>query len=180
MKQLLEKEQNDKKQKIQDLEEINNNILTNFDKNINEIKTKKSYIKKDEDIYNNTFIINENKNFLEPKLEKFYDVIIDIKSIKDINIGWEIKMNKRGEKKYNKFKNEKALIIGIIGNSNRGKSFLLSKISKINLPVGTSIRTEGLIIKYPELEKYKNRNIILLDSAGIETPLLLDKDNTII
>ena len=37
----------------------------------------------------------------------------------------------------------------------------------------TNVLTSG---KMP----WQNRNIILLDSAGIETPLLLDKDNTII
>ena len=60
----------------------------------------------------------------------------------------------------------------VIGNSNKGKSFLLSKISNIKLPSGTSIRTEGLSIKYPELEKFKDRKIALLDSAGLETPVL--------
>ena len=114
--------------------------------------------------------------FKHKTFEDFYDVIIDIKSIKDINKGWNIKMNKNGEMRFNEYKNKKALVIGIIGNSNKGKSFLLSKISKIDLPSGTSIRTEGLSIKYPDLEKYKNRNIILLDTAGLETPLSLDKE----
>ena len=71
-----------------------------------------------------------------------------------------------------KIKNEKIIKIGIIGNSNKGKSFLLSKISKIELPSGTSIRTEGLSIKYPDLIQFKNRKIALLDSAGLETPVL--------
>ena len=60
----------------------------------------------------------------------------------------------------------------MIGNSNKGKSFLLSKISKIDLPNGTNIRTEGLSIKYPDLKKYKNRKIVLLDSEGLESPFL--------
>jgi len=115
--------------------------------------------------------------FKDKSFVDFYDVIIDIKSIKDINKGWEIKMNKNGEKRFKEFKDKNALIIGIIGNSNKGKSFLLSKISKIDLPSGTSITTEGLSIKYPELEKYVNRKIILLDTAGLETPLLLEKNN---
>ena len=83
-------------------------------------------------------------------------------------------MNKIGEQRFNDYKNYDALIIGVIGNSNKGKSFLLSKISKIELPSGTNIRTEGLSIKYPELEKYKKRRIVLLDSVGIETPVLFD------
>ncbi len=107
----------------------------------------------------------------------FYDIIVDIKSIKDINKGWEIKMIKEGEENYNKYKNEEILKIGVIGNMNKGKSFLLSKLSKINLPSGTSIRTEGLSVKYPEIENgFQNRRIALLDSAGLETPVLKDVD----
>ena len=112
--------------------------------------------------------LNKNTNFAE-----FYDVIIDIKSIKDIFNGWKIKKSKRAEENYENIKKDKVLKVGIIGNSNKGKSFILSKISKITLPSGTSIRTEGLSIKYPEInEKYKNRKIVLLDSAGLETPVL--------
>ena len=98
------------------------------------------------------------KNF-----ENFYDVIIDIKSIKGINKGWNIKMNKRRETKYNEFKQKYVIKIGVIGNSNKDKSFLLSKISHINSPYG--IRIEGLRIKYPELERFENRKIVLLDST---------------
>ena len=47
------------------------------------------------------------------------------------------------------------------------------KISKVkDIPSGSSIRTEGLSIKYPELEPYQDRKIVLLDSAGLETPVL--------
>ena len=84
-------------------------------------------------------------------------------------------MSDKGKQNYEKYKETKNLKIGIVGNSNKGKSFLLSKISKTNLPSGTSIRTEGLSIKYPDLEKYKDRKIILLDSAGLETPVLREQ-----
>ena len=135
-------------------------------------------------IGNNTIHINENNNninernianikvFGKEEFENFYDVIIDIKSVKDINKGWKIKMNDRGLKNYGDHKTSKVIKIGVIGNSNKGKSFILSKISKINLPSGTSIRTEGLSVKYPELEGHKDRKIVLLDSAGLETPVL--------
>ena len=105
---------------------------------------------------NEGLLLNKDVNFM-----KFYDVIIDIKSIKDITKGWEVKMNERAENEYENFKKGKIIKIGVIGNSNKGKSFLLSKISKIKLPSGTSIRTEGLSIKYPELNEYKNRKIAL-------------------
>ena len=119
---------------------------------------------------NNQIIVNENvtkKNFVD-----FYDVIIDIKSIKDICNGWEIKMSDKGKQNYEQYNKTKNLKIGVIGNSNKGKSFLLSRLSKTYLPSGTSIRTEGLSIKYPDLELFKDRKIILLDSAGLETPVL--------
>ena len=77
------------------------------------------------------------------------------------------------KKKYEELIKEKVLKIGVIGNSNKGKSFALSKISKIPLPSGTSIKTEGLSIKYPILE---DRKIVLLDSAGLETPVLKENE----
>ena len=137
------------------------------------LKPKENLIKidpKTNEIIGNQKIIEE-KNFTD-----FYDVIVNIKSIKDINKGWEIKMSKRAEEKYDLLKKDEIIKIGVIGNSNKGKSFLLSKISKIKLPSGTSIRTEGLSIKYPEIETFKNRKIALLDSAGLETPVLKEKE----
>ena len=122
-------------------------------------------------------------NIQDPKevsdTTKFYDVIIPIQSIKDITKGWEIKMSDRFKKNREKLINQKAVRIGIIGNSNKGKSFILSKLSKMNLPTGTSIKTEGLSIKYPETEIYKDRKIVLLDSAGLETPVLIDDENIV-
>ena len=103
---------------------------------------------------------------------KFYDVIISINSIRDISKGWKIKLSERFKRYKVDLVNQKVIKIGVIGNSNKGKSFILSKLSKIPLPSGTSIKTEGLSIKYPDLSEYKNRRIILLDSAGMETPVL--------
>ena len=107
----------------------------------------------------------------------YYDVIVHIDSIKEINKGWKIEMSERGKKNYEYFKNENVLKLGVIGNANKGKSFLLSKISKINLSSGMSIKTEGLSIKYPDLNIFKNRKIVLLDSAGLETPVLISDIN---
>ena len=110
---------------------------------------------------------------------KFYDVIISINSIKDINKGWNIKLSDRFRTDYTNLINSKVLKIGMIGNSNKGKSFILSKLSRIDLPSGTSIKTEGLSIKYPEMDIYKNRRVILLDSAGLETPVLAEYNESI-
>ena len=165
---------NEKEKKIKELENINEELLNNIDKN--------------RKIYENELISisNEMKKFVKfrqceenIRFEDFYDLIINIKSIKEINNGWDIKMKEKGKLRFEEYKNKDALIIGIVGNSNKGKSFILSKISKINLPNGTNIKTEGLSIKYPELEKYKNRKIVLLDSEGFEAPFLIEKNEII-
>ena len=85
-------------------------------------------------------------------------------------------MTKEGEENFSKYKNLDAIKVGVIGNSNKGKSFILSRISRIKLPSGTSIKTEGLSIKYPELEEFKDRKLVLLDSAGLETPVLNEEN----
>ena len=86
-------------------------------------------------------------------------------------------MKESGLQKYKEYKNEDLIKIGIVGNINKGKSFILSKISKIKLPTGNSISTKGLSIKYPKLDDgYRNRKFILLDSAGLETPILNEEE----
>jgi HSP20 family molecular chaperone IbpA/uncharacterized protein YerC len=145
--------------------------IVNKNKEINDLK---KYIKNYEKDMKNVVLIRQ-PNYKNLNFMNFYDVIVDINSIKDISKGWEIKMNPNGKQNYEKFKKEKILRVGVIGNANKGKSFLLSKISKIDLPSGMSIKTEGLSIKYPELESFKDRKIALLDSAGLETPVLVSQ-----
>ena len=114
-----------------------------------------------------------NKNI---KLNDFYDIIIDIKSIEDINKGWEIKMSERAKKEYQNMIKKNVIRIGVLGNANKGKTFLLSKISKIDLPFGIS--TEGLCIKYSDKEEiYSGRAFVLLDSSGLDDIVLNNEDN---
>ena len=130
---------------------------------IQKLKDENSSLKKD----------TELKIHNDLKFEKFYDIVININSIKNVsNEGWKINFNEEGLKKYNTYKDNDLITIGVIGNNNKGKSFLLSKISKFNLPTGTSINTEGLSVKYPDLKGYEGRQIIFLDSAGLEMPVL--------
>ena len=127
---------------------------------------------------------NDEWKFSKEKVENFYDIIININSILKVKKGWEIEMTKEGENKYEEFKDKELIVIGVVGNMNKGKTFILSKLSKIELPSGTSINTKGISVKYPELKKNENRKYILLDSAGLEIPILkspeeleLNKDN---
>ena len=177
-----------KKSKIEIINDLNekDKIIEKKEKEIQNLNSeiKKLKLESDSGVYKmdpttNQFIGNKINNQKNYNFD-FYDVVIGIKSIKDITKGWEVKMNERGKKNYEKFKKKDVIKIGVIGNANKGKSFLLSKISKIKLPSGTSIRTEGLSIKYPEIdENHKNRNLVLLDSAGLETPVLKEEDEKI-
>ena len=168
---------------------IKNSCDCNFLKKYNKIisSTKKEFISSMEKLKEEINNLNSKINNLEKKEEwetskkknydNFYDVIIDISSILKLKKGWPIEMSSEGEKKYNEFKEQNLLIIGTVGNMNKGKTFILSKLSKILLPSGTSINTKGVSVKYPSLEGESNRKFILLDSAGLETPILRNEEN---
>ena len=125
--------------------------------------------KKDEDL--NQYK-DQSEKYEKKKSVDFYDVIIKINSIRNLVDGWEISMNKKGEDNYDKFSKKSFIRIGVIGNENKGKTTILKKLSDFDLPTGYSIKTEGLSIKYPQLKEYPNLKIVLLDSAGFETPVL--------
>ena len=146
--------------------------INNQKKEINSQKSEINSLRNKITELGNKIIFDQTKDEIP---ENFYDAIIHIDSIKDINKGWKIEMSEKGKQNYLKYKNEKIIKIGVIGNANKGKSFILSKISKMELPSGYCIKTEGLSIKYPDLETHKNRKIALLDSAGLETPVLVEK-----
>ena len=60
-----------------------------------------------------------------------------------INEGWVIKYNNQeeGQKKYLKKKEEPTVVVGVIGNRNRGKSFILELLSGYNIDSGFNIKT---------------------------------------
>lgn len=109
----------------------------------------------------------EEKDKLEKDPLEFYDIIVDINSMQDIKReGWKIKMNENGRKLSEDKSQNKRLIIGVLGNRNKGKSFILQALSGEKMQTGTTINTIGLSIKYSE-NKY-----VLLDCAGSESPIL--------
>ena len=97
-----------------------------------------------------------------------YDIIIKINAMKSLEgDGWEEDYSTKGFQRYNE--NERSVVVSAVGNANKGKSFILGKIAGEEIPSGYSVTTEGLSIKYPTI---KRKNIILLDTAGFETPLV--------
>ena len=151
-------------------------------KKINELEEKnKDYIQKQKE--NNQLLKQikqgePNENFLNKSAEEYYDVVIDINSIKSLkNDCWEIKYNKERENIYNEIVGEQTIKIGVLGLNNVGKSYLLSKIVNIEIPSGYSVETKGISIKYSEGKKGEEENICILDSAGFETPLLRQRND---
>ena len=106
-----------------------------------------------------------------------YDIIINIDSIRFLgDKGWKIKYI-GDEKRKNEIKRviqkSKRNIVSVLGNSNRGKTYILQRISGIKLRSGYQNQTKGLSIKIPD-----NSLTILVDTAGTNAPLLLDENDT--
>ena len=127
-------------------------------KNINSAPNPFDYPVKEENPYD--YQINKsNKN---P-----YDLEININSILGFLKGWDIIFHGDGRNKYEYAKKVRIKIFSIIGNKNKGKSFILAKIAERDLPNGYSVTTKGLSVSFPNYG-----NLALLDSVGFESPLL--------
>ena len=170
-------ELNNKNKLLNDINKNNDilkELLSDKNKEIKELNDKIEQLNKENKKLNIFLKIND----INKKQENFYDIVVHIDSIKNINKGWKVQMSPNAEKNYKNFKTQQVLRIGVIGNAYKGKSFILSKISKMKCPSGMSIKTEGLSIKYPDLTGgFNNRKIALLDSAGLDKPVLVDKLN---
>ena len=120
-------------------------------------------------------IINKKKEEEKKESMKFYDMILDFSSFEQLKKdGWVINFSNEGKKKYEKSIIENNITIGILGNKNRGKSYLLGRIiGKDNYknPNGFLVTTQGISANFPILEE--NDNVfITLDTAGKDNPLL--------
>ena len=110
------------------------------------------------------------------EVSDFYDIVVRIDSFRNLkkkkhgDYGWDILYSKDFD--YSKRTREELVRIGVVGNRNRGKSFILSKLTNMNVPSGFSIKTEGISIKYPDTKTKDGNGIVIIDSAGFETPLL--------
>ena len=54
-------------------------------------------------------------------LEHFYDIIIDIDSLYNLNKGYKVKFSELEKQKYDIIKINKVLIVGVLGNKSQGK-----------------------------------------------------------
>ena len=100
-----------------------------------------------------------------------YDLIIYCNSLEKIkNNGWYYRMSEDFEKR----KKEKVTCIGIIGDANAGKSYILNKLTNLGNTekyAGIDIKTEGLSCKYHQFPNDKNW-YLLFDTEGNSEPLI--------
>ena len=110
------------------------------------------------------------------QLTDFYDLVIKIDSFRNLkkkeqgDYGCDILYSKDFD--YDKRTKEELVRIGVVGNGNRGKSFILSKLTNFKVPSGFSIKTEGISLKYPDMKTKDGKGMVIIDSAGFEIPLL--------
>ena len=106
----------------------------------------------------------------------FYDLVFRIDSCRNLkkkeqgDYGWDILYSKDFD--YDQRTKEELVRIGVVGNGNSGKSFILSKLTNHKVPSGFSIKTKGISLKYPDMKTKDGKGIVIIDSARFETPLL--------
>ena len=118
--------------------------------------------------------IEEEKNF-NKDLYKLYNMVIKIDSMDQLTKeGWQI-IRKEAKKINDKnVKGKQVSIISVLGNKNTGKSFILHLLTGKKIPNGYTVTTEGLSLIIPDDEDNKDENCILIDTAGTESPLLIE------
>ena len=140
---------------------------------IEEEKAKIEKEKRDEEM--RIFLEEENKKNREE--QDFYDLVLDFNSFEQLKKdGWNANFTKMGKKKYDKCinENEHNIVIGVCGNKNRGKSYLLGRIMEMEEyknPHGFLVTTSGISCIFPRLDNTDN-TFITLDTAGKDNPLL--------
>ena len=116
--------------------------------------------------------VEKEKNY-NRDMQKLYNMIIKVDSMDQLTKeGWKI-INKIKENRIDIDK--KVSIISVLENKNAGKSFILHLLTGKNIPNGYTVTTEGLSFIMPEEGDNRGDNYILIDTAGTESPLLLEK-----
>ena len=111
-----------------------------------------------------------------------YDLIIYCNSLENIKNGegWYYKISKNYEKE--KFNEKEVTCIGIIGDTNAGKSYFLAKLvnlENIDKFAGIDIKTEGLSCKYHQFKKNDENWYLLFDTEGNSEALVSNNNEEI-
>ena len=177
----------------------NNNIDINELKDINneeeekaEVNPLNNYPDFDDTVINKEIEDDGTVKGLKENIQ-YYDLIVYCNSFKRLfnKIGWYYKYSDKYKDlilNLETIKNDSFCSIGILGESNVGKTFILNKISKEEnedekLPSGITKKTYGLSVKYFEkMNKQKKKShFFLYDTEGSSEPLIEEnkKENNI-
>ena len=182
------------KQKDEEIKKLNEQINQLKSEHENKIKQKEEELSKkdskikelEESIKNNEEIkklskINESLTLENEKLKKImmpvesistkklhYDISLNFNSIKNIKEGWNLKFSENGLKYFNK--SIRCPKIGILGNRQVGKSFILSRLFGSSFPQSFINSSEKISIK---LKQKKNKiQFMIFDTQGFNNPIL--------
>lgn len=128
-------------------------------------------------IINGLKLSNDKETNQYKSTDTLYDVIIRINCLSSLeDQGWEILVGKHTMDvvpvQRTTSESAEGVIATVIGAYNRGKSYLLRKLCKIDIPDGKLIHTEGISITAGR-DNYKN--IVFIDTAGTDTPVAREK-----
>ena len=164
-----------------------NNIYIGTDEEQKEYFHKK-FIEFKQRLFTREIEIEDNKNKLEKlqkelikynsglffrvdteKISTAYHISIGINSFLSLNNkGWQI-IYPKGREIYEKLKSKPMIIVGLLGNKNIGKSFILSKLVNLDVPQDFSINEAGINVSFGEKD---DQCLALLNSFSQEYPLL--------
>ena len=173
-------------QRLQNEEETNKNIKPKYselEKSVVLLQKQNEELQSQLKIKNEKLEISEKNEYSSLKFQLDckkgeYDITLDITNFSNlIREGWVIRYNSQeGKQKYLKKKEEDTVVVGVVGNRNKGKSFILALLSGYDIDSGFNTKTVGLSIRYGTSPQH---NIAILDSAGQESPLLKEENKNL-
>jgi len=102
--------------------------------------------------------------------KNFYAGVINITHIRNLQEGWEVKIN--DWKQFLDLAKKSGVIVTVVGNYNKGKTFLFELLSGTKMPYGFNTNTQGISIVYlNDKEGAKDTPVIGLDTRGGALPL---------
>jgi hypothetical protein len=168
----------------------NEKDLKRFDEN-SQIMMKESttgdWDQKEKDMKNFENSINKGKKQIikrEPTEPTMYDAIFKCESINTLfKKGWNYFLTEKFDKRI-KNKEYRICPMCFLGETNKGKTFIINLLTNKNLKSGSEYKTEGISCKFSDFE-YSNNEIndsdepekfLLFDSAGRSEPLLIEPE----
>ena len=124
--------------------------------------------------------INKENNQITKREHTMYDAIFKCESIRNLfEKGWSFFSTEKFDKRMEE--NDEFCPMCFLGETNKGKTFIINLLTNKNLESGSEYKTEGISCKFSDFE-YSNNDInesnepekfLLFDSAGKSEPLLV-------